>query len=89
MKVLNLNSSVRVKLTEYGKQRDKERHADLYKDTPNAPYYLPPEDENGYSTWQLWHLMLAFGEFMSIGQQLPMLMDIQIQDDDLRDVVNG
>lgn len=52
----NINYNVKVKLTKKGRSLAK---------------YLPKEDDDGYTTWQLWVLMNEFGEHMIIGLDVP------------------
>lgn len=54
----NINSPVRVRLTAKGR--------DYLRSAHNA-FYLPKEDENGWSDWQLWTLMQAFGPHVGPG----------------------
>jgi len=69
---ININDEVRVKLTDKGREIHKQDHFDLYRTASTRPEYHPPkEDADGYSTWQLWVLMLHFGASMSLGCELP------------------
>ena len=72
---LNLNDNIKVKLTEHGK--------DIYYhqyDRTNAfwgrelckPSY-PKIDEDGYTTFQLWHFMELYG--VHIGMTLPNVIE--------------
>lgn len=72
MQTINMNDTVKVKLTEHGKQILKENHDMFWKDRA-APYEfkLPKEDENGYSSWQLWGLFQEFGHKIGLGFKLP------------------
>jgi len=54
--VLNVNSTVRVKLTDHGRA--------VYQKHWGEP---PKEDADGWSTWQLWVLMQAFGPHITFG----------------------
>ena len=66
----NLNDNVRVKLTPLGRKLHEEDHCKFWAGVPTAkaPEYTPPkEDQAGWSTWQLWALMEAFGQHTHIG----------------------
>jgi hypothetical protein len=69
----NINSTVRVKLT------DKGRHVHRIKYSRLGHEYVPPkEDPEGWSEWQLWVLMHDFGDSMSLGfNNLPFETSIQ------------
>lgn len=62
---INLNSFVKVKLTDYGKQ--------CYIEDPKK-YYESPElretDDKGYTKFQLWDLMSIFGPYMMNGGKI-------------------
>lgn len=76
----NIDNNVKVKLTEYGKDILREQHNSLYK-TINVKkeFKLPPEDDNGYSEWQLWNLMATFGDWINFGTVLtPFELEILI-----------
>jgi hypothetical protein len=70
MKTINMNDTVRVKLTDLGRQIHKEKHGEVCT-RANVSYQPPQEDEDGYSKWQLWHLMSFFGEHLSLGLEIP------------------
>ncbi len=56
---------MRVKLTDHGRAIHAADNAlsCASADYPNLPKYTPPkEDEDGWSEWQLWTLMEAFGK---------------------------
>ena len=71
---INLNETVKVKLTDYGKDVYYHRFDDLNKriikngGKPIEPHF-PKEDENGYCEMQLWGLMDLYGNYMSMGPQ--------------------
>jgi hypothetical protein len=59
---INLNCRVKVKLTDRGKA--------IYLaqfQSSTLPYPDMRKDSNGYTEFQLWHLMATFGEYMTIG----------------------
>lgn len=66
----NINGKVRVKLTDHGRAVHAADHA-LFWEKVGArkpPAYMPPtEDADGWSEWQLWVLMEAFGPHTHIG----------------------
>lgn len=66
----NINEKVRVKLTDHGRAVHATDHA-LFWASMNHPkppaYVAPKEDENGWSEWQLWTLMAAFGKHIHLG----------------------
>ena len=89
MKALNLNSIIKVKLTDRGKDIYYHQFDDLnklYSDHGIRPIEprMPEVDSEGYTKFQLWHFMNVFGEYMTLG--LPEVikpLNIYIQDDDL------
>lgn len=57
---VNLNTRIKVKLTEYGKEWHKK---DYEKLCGSLKYYLEPEvDPHGYSEFTLWDFMNIFGK---------------------------
>lgn len=90
MKALNLNTVIRVKLTEEGQKIYKHRWDELRNLTGNSDY-LPddskPVDKDGYSKFMLWEFMNIYGPYMKIGRSGQIVKnDIFIDDDDLEDV---
>ncbi len=75
----NINHSVKVKLTDHGRNRLRLNHKRLMDVIPGGQYaYRPPkEDEDGVSDWQLWRLMSELGEYMYMGGES--LFDTNIQ----------
>ena len=77
----NINHSVKVKLTDVGKGilRKRYNETEVLCRFKKGHLQLPKEDEQGYSTWQLWDLMEKLGKYISIlsGQQ-PFETDIII-----------
>ena len=65
--VLNVNSTVRVKLTKHGRSVNTR---DLYMS--------PKEDAEGRSEWKLWQLMQIFGPHMSLGGRPCFEADIEV-----------
>jgi len=81
----NINESVKVKLTDFGRTKLKERHDKLYRwykdngHSDSIPKYVAPvEDNDGYSEWQLWCLMEALGEHVHMGCNHPFETEILI-----------
>jgi hypothetical protein len=76
----NINEYVKVKLTDAGRKELKKQHTDLYsRYHQTIPEYQPPkEDEEGYSKWQLWHLMSTFGDKLYLGCPNMFELDIRI-----------
>ena len=68
----NINEKVRVKLTDHGRAVHADDHAAFWANTrlplKKCPAYTPPkEDAEGWSEWQLWILMEAFGPHIHMG----------------------
>ncbi len=78
----NINETVRIQLTEKGRELLKKNHEELYSTCPVEAFrkFEPPtEDEEGWSRWQLWCVMSTFGPHMHFGAiEQPFLMDIDI-----------
>ena len=88
MKQFNINSTVKVRLTEYGKELHKKQWEDFWsscgrlKDFP----YVPPEtNPDGYCEFQLWDLMEKFGSHFGAGKELAFETMILIDEKDLKD----
>jgi hypothetical protein len=83
---LNINDTVRVRLTDYGRavlRDDWQSTTNIYYARPEqreirGEYKPPKEDENGWSEWQLWALMEAFGEHTGNGCRLSFETAIEI-----------
>lgn len=65
---MNLNDIVYVKLTDHGRHLMRQNHTEFWAGR-RAPYEfkLPREDAQGWSPWQLWHLMQEFGPHIYLG----------------------
>lgn len=72
MQTFNINCQVRVKLTPEGRAAHAADHEAFWASVKaRTPRYVPPrEDAEGYSTWQLWSLMQAFGKHINLGGPL-------------------
>jgi hypothetical protein len=82
----NINDTVRVRLTDYGRavlREDWHSTTNIYYASPEqrairGEYKPPKEDEHGWSEWQLWALMEAFGEHTGNGCRLSFETEIEI-----------
>ena len=67
----NVNEYVLVKLTDHGRSVCEANHAQLLASTGlphiKLPYRAPKEDAEGWSKWQLWHMMQEFGHHVGLG----------------------
>jgi hypothetical protein len=82
MPAFNINDYVYVRLTDRGRTILMQQHQ-----------HAPVEDPDGYSRWQLWHLMSVFGQhvYMSAGLRVdgylpPFEMTIKISPSALSDL---
>jgi len=80
----NLNNTVLVRLTEYGRFIDKSEWQQFVAEHPNVktPYTPPKEDAQGRSRWQLWRLMRTFGPYISLGADLCFETDMILENDE-------
>jgi len=86
----NVNDTVHIKLTDVGKQILKDRYDEDIKQYPHQSPFRPiDEDSNGFSRWQLWQVMQAFGEHIYSQCDLPFEIVIKIPDQFLRSEENG
>lgn len=72
----NVNSKVKVKLTDKGwdiLRADRER---MQKLVPTHDWKLPTPDEDGYLTYQMWTFMQMFGPHITMGMMPPFETDI-------------
>jgi len=78
----NINDNVRVKLTDRGRFLLEKEHYEFYEKYKLAerPYTSPKEDEEGWSTWQLWILMNHLGKYCTMGCEMPFETNIEIVD---------
>lgn len=82
---INLNSTVKVKLTQLGRDRHRSNHYDFWNGVMlrlrEAPSYVPPlEDENGWSIWSLWELIQSFGKYSTKGGNLCFESEIDVME---------
>lgn len=82
----NINDTVRVRLTDYGRavlRDDWQSTTNIYYASPErsaalrGEYKPPKEDEDGWSEWQLWALMAAFGDRMNL--VFPLCFETEIE----------
>ena len=66
LKAININSTVLVKITKYGRGIYYENYKRL-----TGEYPILKEDENGYSKWAFWDLMKEFGHYLTMGFKVP------------------
>ena len=68
---INLNETVKFKLTDYGKTLYYHRYDDFIQmsGTEFVMPHFPKEDEEGYVTMQLWDFMNLYGPYMSMGSE--------------------
>lgn len=83
----NINAKVKVKLTETGKEELKRQHKQSQKEFLQ---YLADfddvykEDEDGYTSIQLWVLMIKFGHTMNVFEEPPFTTKMVIEGSDLK-----
>ena len=78
-KVLNVNDTVRVKLTDHGRAFHAKDYANFQLTAGTTMPYTPPkEDAEGWSQWKLWQLMYSFGPHMCLGGALYFEADIEV-----------
>jgi len=82
----NINSYVRVRLTDYGRALHRKKHDELNERLAARGYkpfvsYSPPKEEDGWSKWQMWHLMETFGRHVGLGVSSPFETEIEILKD--------
>lgn len=73
----NINSKVRVRLTERGRRIHRENFWNLMGDKHK---YKPPEEVDGWSEWQMWELMHEFGANCYNGCTVPFETEIELVD---------
>lgn len=75
----NVNEYVSVKLNDLGKKILLAEYAELKSVFPKLPPYQEEAvDENGFTKFQLWNLMLTFGPHMRLGAEMPFETTIRI-----------
>lgn len=84
---LNLNDTIKVKLTDHGKDIFYHRMDDLIERGVKLTPKMPKVDADGYTTFQLWDFIQLYGEY--IGMALPNVIepiDIVIEGKNLREL---
>lgn len=82
----NINSCVRVRLTDKGRMLHAARHSLNWAGHGKAsPYSAPAEDSDGWSKWRLWELMESFGRHVGLGTS-PAFTEIELYTKDLTPV---
>ena len=68
---IHLNDSVKVKLTDFGKDIFYHKFDDVNKHWGREVIkpHFPKQDDEGYSTFQLWDFMSLYGEHIGMGRQ--------------------
>jgi hypothetical protein len=87
MKSFNINETVKVRLTKYGKELHKKQWVDFWNSVGRLnenPYTPPEEDENGYVQFQMWDLMEKFGNHCGLCRELAFETVILIDEKDLK-----
>ncbi len=78
----NVNQNVLVKLNEIGIEELKRQHTELQRHFEKIGEFKPPvSDDQGYSKWQMHHLMRTFGHMMRIGAHTPFDANIKLVDE--------
>lgn len=83
---IHINDTVKVRLTQQGKEYLKDQHDMLYANLPlhNKPAFkLPTENAEGYSEFQFWILIKDFANYfnsMQIFSEPPFQAEIEIVD---------
>ena len=77
-KLFNINNQVSIKLTDVGRELLIKQHDELFSHR-SPRQYMPPKEVDGWSKWQLWEVMEAFGPFVSMGFVLPFEPTIRIE----------
>jgi len=94
LKIFNINSVVKVKLTDFGKKIHYEKYKQDYIDRWTSHdivgkfmfNYKPlVEDENGYCEFQMWSLIELFGSYCGMGGEIPFETTILISEQDLKE----
>lgn len=77
----NINDYVYVRLTDFGRaclQRNHDELVALAGGHDPFLFKLPKEDNDGWSKWQMWHLMGELGQYTGMGSRNPFEMTIRI-----------
>ncbi len=72
MQEINLNTLVKIRLTERGNQLKRDRWNRIRRDFPSIGVYSAPSiDEDGFVTMMLWEVMNEFGQYFYNGASDP------------------
>lgn len=85
--VFNINSKVKIKITDAGKDILDKENAELKKQYPRIDFGTAPakpESHDGWQEWQLWEVMSTFGPYMCNGALPPFETDIVINVDQIK-----
>jgi DNA-binding MarR family transcriptional regulator len=79
----NINSYVRVKLTDLGREEIRRHNSELTATISERTgkftrFSMPEEDADGWSKWQAWELMQRFGHMLYLGGKMPFDAEIEI-----------
>ena len=91
MKSFNINNTVKVKLTEFGKDMLELDHITEWTSLgmpDKFPYKAPKEDKDGYVKFQLWELMYKLGKYCALCREMPFDTVILIGEKDLMEIEN-
>jgi hypothetical protein len=83
MKLFNINSTVKVRLTKFGKELHKKDWEDFWSSVGRLdenPYRPPTPDADGYVEFQMWDLMEKFGSHCGMCKEQPFDSVILIDD---------
>lgn len=87
MKRFNMNSNVKVQLTQIGLDELERQHNEYARDIEyfrEHPFKPPKTDEDGYSTWQLHHLMSTLGHLCTLGFNPPFKTEMLFNETNLK-----
>ena len=78
---ININDIVKIKINEKGIDILKKEHEELKKYFPKlGDFNLQKVDEYGYTEMQLHDVMRIFGEYLTLGFDLPIETEIIVND---------
>jgi hypothetical protein len=84
----NMNNRVKVKLTDKGKTIFSELDKKVDKhivDIIGQNVYSSRISEKGYVVMQMWEFIEVFGQYMYLGVDLPVEMDIILRSEDVKE----
>lgn len=90
MKKINLNDTIKVKLTDRGRDIYYHQFDDLIRNRPavriNIKRSYPKVDDDGFTKLQLHHFMNIYGDYLILGSE-PVVEgnNIYFEDDDLKE----